>query len=104
MSTKKYIYLFANGKAEGNALMKDLIGGKGSGLAQMTNIGIPVPPGFTITTEACIYYSENNKAYPDRLEEEILENLRKLEEAIGKKLGDSENPLLVSVRSGAKFS
>ena len=100
---KKYVYFFGNGKAEGSAKMKDLLGGKGSGLAEMTNIGVPVPPGFTITTAACIYYSRNN-AYPQGLEEEMEKNLSELEEVMGKKFGDIENPLLVSVRSGAKFS
>ena len=100
---KKYVYFFGDGKAEGSATMKDLLGGKGSGLAEMTNIGVPVPPGFTITTAACIYYSQNN-AYPQGLEEEVEKNLSKLEEVMGKKFGDIENPLLVSVRSGAKFS
>lgn len=104
MATKKYVYFFGNGKAEGNASIKDLLGGKGAGLAEMTNTGIPVPPGFTITTEACIYYSENNKAYPPGLEEEILEHLQRLEKAVGKEYGGSNNPLLVSVRSGAKIS
>jgi pyruvate,orthophosphate dikinase len=104
MPGTKYVYFFGNGKAEGNGKMKDLLGGKGSGLAQMTNIGIPVPPGFTITTEACVYYSKNNKKYPPGLEEEILEHLKRLEETVGKKFGGGENPLLVSVRSGAKIS
>ncbi|MDI6786151.1 MAG: pyruvate, phosphate dikinase [bacterium] len=104
MIAEKYVYFFGDGKAEGNVSMKDLLGGKGSGLAEMTNIGIPVPPGFTITTKACIYYSDNNKAYPFGLEEEILEHLQKLEDAVGKKFGRGDNPLLVSVRSGAKFS
>lgn len=100
---KKYVYFFGDGKAEGSAKMKDLLGGKGSGLAEMTNIGVPVPPGFTITTEACIYYSQNN-AYPQGLQSQIDENLTKLEGVMGKRFGDAQNPLLVSVRSGAKFS
>ncbi|MEW6619715.1 MAG: pyruvate, phosphate dikinase [bacterium] len=104
MATKKHIYFFAQGKAEGTKDMKDLLGGKGAGLAEMTNIGIPVPPGFTITTEACIYYDQHNGAYPEGLEGEIEENMKKLEEVMGKKFGDPENPLLVSVRSGAKIS
>jgi len=104
MATKNYIYFFGQGKAEGTKDMKDLLGGKGAGLAEMTNIGIPVPPGFTITTEACIYYDQHNGAYPPGLEEEIEENMKRLEEVMGKKFGDTENPLLVSVRSGAKIS
>lgn len=100
----KYVYFFGAGKAEGTGKMKDLLGGKGAGLAEMTNIGIPVPPGFTITTEACIYYDQNNGDYPPGLEEEIEKNMKKLEEVMGKKFGDPNNPLLVSVRSGAKIS
>ncbi len=101
---KKYVYFFGNGKAEGRGDMKGLLGGKGAGLAEMTNLGIPVPAGFTITTEACNEYFKNNKKYPAGMWEEVLENLKKVEKAMGKKFGDKENPLLVSVRSGAKFS
>lgn len=104
MASKKYVYFFGNGKAEGTGVMKDLLGGKGAGLAEMTNIGIPVPPGFTITTEACIYYYQHNNTYPEGLEEEIDINLKRLEDAMGKRFGDIEDPLLVSVRSGAKMS
>jgi len=104
MAAKNYIYFFGQGKAEGTKDMKDLLGGKGAGLAEMTNIGIPVPPGFTITTEACIYYHQHDGHYPPGLEEEIEENMKKLEEVMGKKFGDADNPLLVSVRSGAKIS
>src|SRR6266849_9509116 len=101
---KKYVYFFGNGKADGNRNMKDLLGGKGSGLAEMTNAGLPVPPGFTISTEVCnIYYKEKAKI-PAAIDREIEENLRKLEKAAGATLGSTENPLLVSVRSGAKFS
>jgi len=100
----KYVYFFGRGKAEGNAKMKDLLGGKGAGLAEMTNIGIPVPPGFTITTEVCKLYYENNKRYPEGLKEQVEENLRKVEQIMGAKFGDPENPLLVSVRSGAPIS
>jgi pyruvate,orthophosphate dikinase len=96
---KKYIYFFN----EGNSSMKDLLGGKGANLAEMTNIGLPVPQGFTITTEACNYYSENN-SLPNDFENSYLEYLSKLEGITGKKFGDNQNPLLVSVRSGAKFS
>src|SRR5438309_8108556 len=102
--SRKYIYFFGNGKADGNRNMKDLLGGKGAGLAEMTNAGLPVPPGFTISTEVCnIYYKEKQKI-PAAIDREIAENLKKLEKAAGATLGSPENPLLVSVRSGAKFS
>lgn len=101
---KKYIYFFGEGKAEGRGDMKDLLGGKGAGLAEMTNAGIPVPPGFTITTEMCRYYYKNNKSLPEDFDEELKKYLKKLEKVTGKKFGDPKNPLLVSVRSGAKFS
>lgn len=100
----KYVYFFGEGKAEGTASMKNLLGGKGANLAEMTSIGLPVPPGFTISTEACAYYSEHNGEYPGQLHEEVLRNLDHLERVMGAKLGDSENPLLVSVRSGAAQS
>ncbi len=101
---KKHIYFFGNGKAEGKGAMKDLLGGKGAGIAEMTNLKIPVPAGFTITTEACNEYFKNKKKYPPGMWEEVLANLKKVEKAMGMKLGDATNPLLVSVRSGAKFS
>ncbi len=104
MGKTKYVYFFGNGKAEGRADMKALLGGKGANLAEMTNIGLPVPPGFTISTEACAYYSSHNGEYPEGLREEVLEHLDRLEEVMGAKLGDTENPLLVSVRSGAADS
>jgi len=102
--TKKYVYFFGGGKADGRGDMKDLLGGKGAGLAEMTNLKIPVPAGFTITTEACNEYFKAGKKYPTGLWKEVLENLKKAEKAMGMKFGDSVNPLLVSVRSGAKFS
>src|SRR6476620_9081838 len=103
-SRKQFVYFFGNGKADGNRHMKDLLGGKGSGLAEMTNASLPVPPGFTISTEVCsIYYDEKGKI-PAAIDREIEEHLRKLEKAAGAKLGSNDNPLLVSVRSGAKFS
>jgi pyruvate,orthophosphate dikinase len=101
---KKYIYFFGNGKAEGTGKMKDLLGGKGAGLSEMTNLKIPVPSGFTITTEACNEYFKNKKKYPPGMWEQVLENLNRVEKAMGMKFGDETNPLLVSVRSGAKFS
>src|SRR5438477_2083098 len=101
---KKYVYFFGNGKADGNRNMKDLLGGKGAGLAEMTNAGLPVPPGFTISTAVCnIYYQEREKI-PAAIDREIDAQVKKLEKAAGATLGSTENPLLVSVRSGAKFS
>jgi len=100
---KKYVYFFAKDKAEGSAEMRNILGGKGANLAEMANLGIRVPPGFTISTEVCAYYTERGE-YPTDLDEQIKENLRKLEEVTGKKFGDSDNPLLVSVRSGARIS
>jgi pyruvate,orthophosphate dikinase len=101
---KKYVYFFGNGKADGNRNMKDILGGKGAGLAEMTNAGLPVPAGFTISTAACnLYYAQKQKLTP-AIEAEIVANLRKLEKAAGAELGSTKKPLLVSVRSGAKFS
>ena len=102
--SRKCVYFFGSGKADGNREMKDLLGGKGAGLAEMTNAGLPVPPGFTVSTEVCnIYYREKGKI-PPSIEREIEEHVKKLEKSAGAKLGSTENPLLVSVRSGAKFS
>ncbi|MGA7614010.1 MAG: pyruvate, phosphate dikinase [Thermoanaerobaculia bacterium] len=100
----RYVYFFGNGKADGNATMKNLLGGKGAGLAEMTNIGIPVPPGFTISTEACTWFDQHGNTYPPELQKEVDDNLRKLEDAAGRKFGDPQKPLLVSVRSGARAS
>src|SRR5256885_5858263 len=97
----KYVYIFANGKADGRGDMKDLLGGKGAGLAEMTNAGLPVPPGFTITTEACNAYYAAGARFPEGMWEQTLNSLLEVESATGKKLGDPSNPLLVSVRSGA---
>ncbi len=99
----KYVYFFGEGKADGNIKMKNILGGKGAGLAEMTNIGVPVPPGFTISAEVCTHYYKNN-VYPEGLKEEIAENLKRLEQITGKKFGGVNNPLLVSVRSGARVS
>ena len=96
----KWVYLFS----EGNAKMRDLLGGKGAGVAEMTRAGIPVPPGFTITTEACIAYYREGQKFPEGMWDQVLQSLRELERQTGKKFGDPNNPLLVSVRSGAKFS
>ena len=100
----KWVYTFGDGKAEGDASMRNLLGGKGANLAEMSSIGVPVPPGFTITTEACTYYYKNNKAYSPELKEQVLQGLRGVEAIMGKKFGDAENPLLFSVRSGARVS
>lgn len=100
MSMKKYVYFFNEGKGD----MKSILGGKGAGLAEMTRIGLSVPQGFTITTEVCVEYYKNDKKYPKGVEEQIEENLKKLEQVSKKRLGDAKNPLLVSVRSGAPVS
>ena len=104
MSPQKFVYTFGNGSAEGNAKMKDTLGGKGAGLAEMTNAGLPVPPGFTITTEACNAYYESGEKFPEGMWDQATNALREVERITGKKFGDPSNPLLVSVRSGAKFS
>ena len=103
-NTKKFVYFFGNGKAEGDKDMKYILGGKGANLAEMTNLGIPVPAGITISTEVCQYYYNNNKTYPSGLEKEVEEGIAQLEKTTGKKFGDDKNPLLVSVRSGAAAS
>lgn len=101
---KKYVYFFGAGKAEGNSKMRDLLGGKGCDLAEMTNLKIPVPPGFTITTEVCTAYYKNKKKYPPGLKEQVEKGLRQIEKVMGAKFGDPQNPLLLSVRSGARVS
>jgi pyruvate,orthophosphate dikinase len=101
---RKYVYFFGSGKADGNRHMKDLLGGKGSGLAEMTNAGLPVPPGFTISTEVCNLYYQNRGKISPTIDREIAQYLKKLEKAAAGTLGSTSNPLLVSVRSGAKFS
>ena len=100
----KYVYIFANGEADGDGDMKDLLGGKGAGLAEMTNTGLPVPPGFTITTQACNEYYSMSQQFPSGMWEQTLAAMIEIERATGKKFGDPQNPLLVSVRSGSKFS
>ncbi len=101
---KKYVYFFGGGKADGKAEMKNLLGGKGANIAEMVNLGIPVPPGFTITTEVCTLYYKDNKKYPSELKPQVDAALGKVEKILGKKFGNAENPLLVSVRSGARSS
>jgi len=100
----EYVYFFGGGEADGSEELEDILGGKGANLAEMTNIGIPVPAGFTISAEVCQYYYRHDEVYPDGLEEEVDENLRQLEEENGKEFGDPEDPLLLSVRSGAAVS
>ena len=100
----KNVYFFGAGKAEGTKDMKNLLGGKGANLAEMTNIGIPVPAGFTISTEVCTYYYEKDNKYPAGLEKEVKDALQKVEKVMQAKFGDANNPLLVSVRSGARTS
>jgi len=101
---QKYVYFFGGGKADGKAEMKNLLGGKGANLAEMVNLGITVPPGFTITTEVCTLYYKNNKRYPKELNAQVDAAMAKVEKIMGKKFGDPNNPLLVSVRSGARSS
>src|SRR5438552_9417299 len=100
----KYVYFFGGGKAEGNRDMRDVLGGKGSGLAEMTNAGLPVPSGFTISTAACTLYYQRGGRVPAAIDREMLDHLRRLETLSRARFGDDANPLLVSVRSGAKFS
>ncbi|MEE4313222.1 MAG: PEP/pyruvate-binding domain-containing protein, partial [Desulfofustis sp.] len=100
----KFVYFFGDGEAEGRGDMKNLLGGKGANLAEMTSIGLPVPAGFTISTEVCTEFYKNDRNYPAGLEEEVNQHLAKVEQLMDKKFGDSQNPLLVSVRSGARAS
>src|SRR6266436_7954555 len=100
----KWVYSFGNGKAQGRANMRNLLGCKGAGLAEMANLGLPVPPGFTITTAVCSHYYENGKTYPKNLEDQVIAALAEVGRITGKSFGDPSNPLLVSVRSGARAS
>ncbi|MCS6627186.1 pyruvate, phosphate dikinase [Roseibacterium beibuensis] len=100
----QWVYGFGGGSADGDASMKNLLGGKGANLAEMSSLGLPVPPGFTITTEACVHYYSNGQSYPADLEAQVATGLRKVESVVGKTFGDAKNPLLVSVRSGARAS
>ena len=100
----QWVYGFGGGSADGDASMKNLLGGKGANLAEMSSLGLPVPPGFTITTEACVHYYSNGKTYPDGLEAQVEAGLAKVEQITRKRFGDAANPLLVSVRSGARAS
>src|SRR5713101_1408916 len=104
-SSEKYVYLFGNKKADGNGGMKPLLGGKGANLAEMSRIGLPVPPGFTLTTEVCTYYYDHKKTYPKDLQSQIKAGIAHNEKIMATKFGDKRNmPLLVSVRSGARDS
>ncbi|MGY4592759.1 phosphoenolpyruvate synthase/pyruvate phosphate dikinase [Bradyrhizobium sp. GM22.5] len=100
----KWVYTFGDGKAEGAAGMKNLLGGKGANLAEMSNLGLPVPPGFTVTTEVCTYYYDRGRSYPPELRQEVEKALAFVGRLTGRTFGDAENPLLVSVRSGARAS
>src|SRR4029453_2105458 len=100
----KYVYSFGNKKADGDGSMKALLGGKGANLAEMGRIGLPVPPGFTITTEVCTYYYANKRTYPPALRGQMEAGVASIEQQTGKKFGDLKNPLLVSVRSGGPDS
>ena len=104
MSDTKWIYAFGGGTAEGSAEMRDLLGGKGANLAEMSSLGLPVPPGFTISTEVCTAYTANNNSYPNGVDEQVSKALAAVEDLMGHKFGDPKNPLLVSVRSGARAS
>src|SRR4026207_1966486 len=103
-ASRKYVYNFGNKKADGDGSMRALLGGKGANLAEMTRIGLPVPPGFTITTEVCTYYYDNKRTYPPELERQVAAGGVPLEQQTAKKFGDLKDPLLVSVRSGARDS
>src|SRR6516162_6401684 len=104
-STKnKWVYEFGDGRAEGRASMRNLLGGKGAGLAEMSNLRLPVPPGFTITTEVCTWFYGNGKSYPSELRAQVAAGLAEIEKALDARFGDADNPLLVSVRSGARVS
>ncbi|PIK70301.1 pyruvate, phosphate dikinase, partial [Methylobacterium frigidaeris] len=100
----KWVYTFGDGKAEGKSAMRDLLGGKGANLAEMSNLGLPVPPGFTITTEVCTYYYDHGRQYPPELEGQVAAALEAVGALTGRRFGDAESPLLVSVRSGARAS
>src|SRR5437868_15263129 len=97
--TSRYVYYFGDGHADGTGAMKALLGGKGANLHEMTRIGLPVPPGFTINTEVCSYFYDHNRAYPPQLEAQVAAAMAKVETSTGKKFGDRERPMLVSVRS-----
>jgi len=101
---KKFVFYFGGKRADGKAGMKSLLGGKGANLAEMVNVGLPVPAGFTITTEVCNYFYKNKRRYPPQLKKDVLNALKKVEKKMGALFGDKDNPLLVSVRSGSRSS
>ena len=101
---KKYVYIFGANKTEGDATQRNLLGGKGANLAEMSSLGLPVPAGFTLTTEVCTYYYDHGKKYPTQLKKQVDEAIKAVEKSMGAKFGDSKNPLLLSVRSGARVS
>src|SRR5580693_6244202 len=104
MTASKWVYAFGNGRADGHADMRNLLGGKGAGLAEMCNLALPVPPGFTITTEVCTHYYAHKNSYPADLKPQVEKALKQIEQSVGCTFGDAKNPLLVSVRSGARAS
>src|SRR5262249_31687640 len=101
---RRYVYAFGGGKADGRAEMKELLGGKGANLAEMARLGLPVPSGFTISTEVCTYFYAHQRSYPSVLKRQVADGLARIEKALGKRFGDPDHPLLVSVRSGARAS
>ena len=101
---KNYVYFFGGGKADGSADMKNLLGGKGANLAEMNHLGMPVPPGFTITTEVCQHYYNCNQNFPDELGTQVIKAISKIEKIMGTGFGNTDNPLMVSIRSGARQS
>src|ERR1700761_4926311 len=103
-ASARWVYSFGGGSADGDASMKNLLGGKGANLAEMSALGLPVPPGFTITTEACTHFYAHERTYPDSLRDDVAKALAEVERLTGKRFGDPANPLLVSVRSGARAS
>jgi len=104
MNNQKYIYTFGNGSGEGDKSMKDLLGGKGANLAEMSSIGLPVPPGFTLSAEVCDYYNKHEDDWPEGVEKQLLESISYLEKQMDLYFGDPSDPLLVSIRSGAAIS
>src|SRR3712207_2431456 len=104
VTNTRWVYSFGGGGADGDASMKNLLGGKGANLAEMSSLGLPVPPGFTITTEACVHYYAQGRSYPADLDGQVRAALARVEDLTGKRFGDPANPLLVSVRSGARAS
>src|SRR5262245_31887893 len=104
LTKARWVYGFGGGGADGSAAMKDLLGGKGANLAEMSALGLPVPPGFTITTECCTHFYGNDRQYPSALKDQVAAGLARVEQLTAKRFGDAKNPLLVSVRSGARAS